>query len=76
MLHAFLVLAAETAEHAEPSKVPFFAAGGALALWAVILTAVGMRSPSFPGSATGTRSVIGISVVLVAAAMVTSIITA
>ncbi|MEA2180282.1 MAG: hypothetical protein QOG77_3579 [Solirubrobacteraceae bacterium] len=76
MLHAFLVLAAETAEHAEPSKVPFYVAGGALALWAVVLSAVGIRSPAFPGSATGARGVMAISTVLVLAAMVSIIITA
>jgi hypothetical protein len=75
MLHAFLLLAAETAEHAEPSKTPFYIAGGALALWAVAVSAVGIRSPDFPGGATGARGVMGMTAVLVVAAMVTSIIT-
>jgi hypothetical protein len=76
MLHALLVLAAETAEHAEPSKVPFFIAGGALALWAVVLSAIGIRSQSFPGGDARARGVMTISAVLVVAAMATSIITA
>jgi hypothetical protein len=76
MLHALLVLAAETAEHAEPSKVPFYVAGGALALWAVVLSAVGIRSQSFPGGDSGARGVMTVSVLLVVAAMATSIITA
>ena len=76
MLHAFLLLAAETAGHAEPSKTPFYIAGCALALWALVLSAMGIRSPDFPGGATGARGVMGISAVLVVAAMVTSIITA
>ncbi|MEA2249009.1 MAG: hypothetical protein QOH46_3538 [Solirubrobacteraceae bacterium] len=76
MLHAFLLLAAETAEHAEPSKVPFYVAGGALTLWAVAVSAVGIRSPGFPGSATGARGVMGITTVLVLAAMLAVIITA
>ena len=34
MVHALLVLAAEAAEEAEPSKTAFYACGGALAVWA------------------------------------------
>jgi hypothetical protein len=54
---------------AEKSKVPFYIAGGALVVWAVILSlALGMRKPDFPGSAMGERVVIAITVVLVLAA--------
>lgn len=54
---------------AEKSKVPFYIAGGALVLWAVILSlALGMRKPDFPGSAVGERVVIAITIVLVIAA--------
>jgi hypothetical protein len=69
-----LLLAA--AEAAEPSKTAFYVAGGALAAWAVILSFVGIRSPDFPGGQTGARGVMALSAVLVAAAVVTSIITA
>jgi len=74
MLQGFFLLAAE--EAAEPSKVPFFIAGGAFAVWAVVLFAVGMRSQSFPGGQTAERGVIAVSVVLMAAAMATAVITA
>jgi hypothetical protein len=74
MLHALLVLAAAEAE--EKSKVPFFIAGGLLVCWALIMFALGMRNPTFPGGQSGQRGVVGVSVVLVAAAMATAVITA
>jgi hypothetical protein len=74
MVHAFLLLAAAEAE--EKSKVPFFIAGGLLVCWAIIMFAVGMRSETFPGGQSGERGVIAVSVVLVAAAMATAVITA
>jgi hypothetical protein len=73
-MHGLLLLAAE--EAAEPSKTPFYLAGGALAVWAVVLFAVGMRSESFPGSQGGERGVIAVSAVLMVAAMATAVITA
>ena len=33
----------------ETSKTLFYLLGGLLAVWAVVLFVVGMRSPSFPG---------------------------
>jgi hypothetical protein len=54
---------------AEPNKVPFYFAGGALALWAVVLAAMGLRQPTFPGGSGGARGVIGLTVVLVVVAM-------
>jgi hypothetical protein len=74
MVHALVVLAAAEAE--EKSKVPFFIAGGLLACWAIVMFAVGMRSEVFPGGETGQRGVIAVSVVLMAAAMATAVITA
>jgi hypothetical protein len=73
MVHALLVLAAE---ESEPSKVPFYVAGGLLAGWAVVLSFVGLRSADFPASATAMRGVITVTAVLVVAAMATSVITA
>jgi hypothetical protein len=73
MVHALLVLAAE---EAEPSKTAFYICGGALAAWAVALGFVGLRSPDFPGGESGQRGVIGITAVLVVAAMATAVITA
>ncbi len=51
------------------SKVPFYIAGGLLAGWAVVLSALGLRSPSFPGSVGGMRIVMSISFLLVAVAI-------
>ena len=50
MVHALLVLAAE---EAEPSKTAFYVLGGVLAVWAVVLGFIGLRSPEFPGSERG-----------------------
>jgi hypothetical protein len=75
MLLALLQAAAEV-EEAEPSKVPFYVAGGLFAAWAIVLFAVGMRSQSFPGSQTVERGVIAVSAVLMGAAMATAVITA
>jgi hypothetical protein len=71
-----LALLQAAAEEAEPSKVPFYVAGGLLAAWAIVLFGVGMRSQSFPGSQGAERGVIAVSVVLMAAAMATAVITA
>jgi hypothetical protein len=76
MVHALLVLAAEAAEEAEPSKTAFYVCGGVLALWAVALGLIGLRSPDFPGGESGQRGVIAITAVLVLAAMSTAVITA
>jgi hypothetical protein len=46
------------------SKTPFFISGGVLAAWAVVLGALGLRSPSFPGDARGQWAVMCISLVL------------
>jgi hypothetical protein len=73
MVHAFLVLAAEEAEH---SKTAFYICGGLLAVWAVVLGAVGLRSPDFPGSNERARGVMLVSGVLMVAAMATAVITA
>jgi uncharacterized cupredoxin-like copper-binding protein len=61
---------------AEKSKVPFYVAGGALVLWALIVSlALGMRHPEFPRNLTGERTVIAITAVLVLAALSTAVIT-
>ena len=46
------------------SKVPFYIAGGVLAVWAVVLAALGLSQPEFPKNLGGERAVIGISLVL------------
>jgi hypothetical protein len=77
MLHA-LILAATGgggSEAAEPSKVPFYFVGGALAAWAVILSAIGLTRPEFPFHGRGQRIVMAISAGLVAATMITAVAT-
>ncbi len=75
MLATLITFAAE--EGAEPSKTLFYIAGGLLVAWAVILTAVGVtRHESFPPSAGATRGLMALSVVLVAFAMASAVITA
>jgi hypothetical protein len=71
-MHAFLVAAAE---HAETSKTAFYVAGIALAGWAVLLSAIGLSRPEFPGSAAASRGVIAISAALVIAAAAAAVAT-
>ncbi len=60
---------------ASVSKVPFYVAGGLLAAWAVLIGVLGVRRPTFPGSERGARVVMALSALLVAAAMITAVIT-
>jgi hypothetical protein len=59
----------------EPSKVPFYIAGSVLAIWAVVLAAMGLNRPAFPGGERGVRLVMGVSFVLMAATIATAIVT-
>ena len=59
----------------EPSKVPIYIAGAALAVWAVVLSAIGLTRPSFPFSAGGQRAVMGISILLALLAVAMAIVT-
>src|SRR5262245_43574948 len=61
---------------AAPSKVPFYVAGGLLAVWAVLLALKGITDGGFPKSRGASRLVILTSAVLVAAAMTTAVGTA
>jgi hypothetical protein len=60
---------------AESSKVPFFILGGALAIYAVVLAAIGMNRPSFPGDARGQRAVIGVTLVMIVLAIGAAVLT-
>ena len=53
----------------EPSKVPFYFAGGALAAWAVVLSWIGLTRPEFPFGDRGARGVMAISLLLAAIAI-------
>jgi uncharacterized cupredoxin-like copper-binding protein len=75
VLHTALQLAPVVA--AEPSKVPFYVAGALVVAWALFISmAIGMRRSSFPENDGQQRAVVAISVVLVAAAVVTAVTTA
>jgi hypothetical protein len=71
-----LALLQTAAEEAEPSKTIYYIAGGALALWAVIVSFLGLRSADFPRRAGAARGVMALSAVLAVAAMATAVITA
>ena len=49
----------------EPSKTPFYIAGGLLVAWAALVAFLGLSRPDFPGSAGRARGVMAISVILV-----------
>ena len=69
MISAILLAASE------PSKVPFFITGGALAVWAVVLASLGLTRPSFPYNPRGQRAVMLISLVLMGLAIAMAIVT-
>lgn len=60
---------------AEPSKVPFYIAGGALAVYAVVLAGIGLTQPEFPYSVRGQRAVIALSFVLIVIAILAGVLT-
>ena len=66
MVNAFLILAAETADK---SETPFFVVGCLFGAWAVVIGALGSRSPSFASTRGVGTAIIGTSVVLALAAM-------
>jgi hypothetical protein len=75
MVQALLTFAADAVEH-EPSKTAFYIAGSALFVWAFIVSAIGIsRHREWPATASAARGVMGITTVLVAAAMATAVIT-
>ena len=59
----------------EPSKVPFFIIGGALAVYAVILSTIGIQRPDFPSNARGQRGVIALTAVFAVLAVGAAILT-
>lgn len=76
MLASILVAAAGHAEKAEPSKAAFYIVGGALVVWAVAVSVLGIKKDSFAASKATGRLVAAISIVLVAGTMAASVLTA
>jgi hypothetical protein len=74
-MSAALLVLAETSAKAEPDKVPFYIAGGLLVLFALCVSAAGVRSETFPPSRGARTAVIGLGALLVAAAMLTAVLT-
>jgi hypothetical protein len=76
-LPAVLELLLTAAEHGEEtSKTPFYVAGIALTVFAVVVSAIGIRAHGhWPGSPGTARAVMGLCAILVAATMATAVIT-
>jgi len=69
-MSALLITAADTS-----SKVPFFIIGGALAVYAVILSTIGIQRADFPSSVRGQRGVITVTAVIAVLAVGAAILT-
>jgi hypothetical protein len=75
VVHSLVVFAATEGE--EPSKTAFYLIGAVLAVWAVLVAAVGIaRHAAFPPSQGAARGVMLVSAVLVAATMASAVLTA
>jgi hypothetical protein len=75
-MHALIALILAVEEEAEPSKTAFYVFGGLLAVWAVVLSGIGMSSASFPATTVAKRGVIALTALLMVGAMATAVITA
>ena len=76
MLHALAIVFAST-EGEESSKTLFYIAGGVLAVFAVVISAIGIRGiATFPATKGQARGVIGLAALLVFAAAASAILTA
>ncbi|WP_205695833.1 hypothetical protein [Conexibacter sp. SYSU D00693] len=74
MLDTLFLLAAEVHEE-EPSKTAFYVLGGILAVWAVLLSAYGLRRADWPTTGGPAKAVMGVTALLVVGTMAASIAT-
>ena len=74
-MSTFAWVLAEVGAADEGSKTAFYIAGGALAAWAVLVSLIGIARPEFPAKAALARLTMLVSVVLVAGALSTAVIT-
>jgi hypothetical protein len=75
-LPAVLTIIAAAAEHEETSKTLFYVCGGILAVFAVVISAIGIRShETFPATKGAAAAVMVLAGVLVAITMASAIIT-
>jgi len=73
---ATLIVFAASEEGQESSKTLFYVCGGLLAVWALVVSAIGIRAhETFPPSQGATRGVMAISVALILLAMASAILT-
>jgi hypothetical protein len=73
MLHALIVFAAE---EAETSKTAFYVLGSLFAVWAVIVSAIGIsRHETFPPRPAVARLVMAVSFVLMLGALGSAVLT-
>jgi hypothetical protein len=76
VLGALAIVIAVAEEADEPSKTPFYVVGGLLAVFAVVISAIGIpRHATFPPSRGAARAVMALAVVLVVATMATAVLT-
>jgi hypothetical protein len=77
VLHALAtVVAAAEASEEESSKTLFYIFGGLLAVFAVVVSAIGIsRHETFPPTASAARGVMGLAVVLVVLTLAAAVIT-
>ena len=73
MLHAVLTFAATEGD--KPSKVPFYICGILLVGWALVVATIGIRNERFASEKRQGRTVMLVSVVLVAATMTSAVLT-
>ena len=74
MLHALITFAA-TEEGEETSKTLFYVVGGALVVFAIVVSAIGITRASFPASKGAARGVMALGALLVACTMAAAVIT-
>ena len=65
--------AAEHLEEHEKSEVPFFIAGSAFALFAVLISVYGFKNPDFPATSAAARMVMSAGAVLMLSAVGTAV---
>jgi hypothetical protein len=76
MVPALTTLGAILAAAEETSHTPFYVIGGALAAWAVVVGAIGVSRPDFPRGKGTARLLMALTVLLVAATLSASVLTA
>jgi hypothetical protein len=77
VLHAAITVLAAAEEHGEEtSKTLFYVCGGLLAVFAVVISAIGIsRHDSFPPTKGAARAVMGLAALLVVLAMASAVVT-